>query len=168
MSANGDQIITLIALDGVKVSLSRKAAAHSEILSYTFGFEEEEDGPPEGGYGPVELPKFGSPVYQVAAEYLTQYAEEKMIPIADPEARPELVAPTFEENVPQVWYQEFVKKVGRDLPLLYSVRRAAQYLHIHDVSLFLVIIYFSKENNNEYRHLTIVASSFPFFISSPT
>lgn len=89
---------------------------------------------------PIPVGRVKAKALRAIVEFCILYSQEKMVDIPDPLASSfddplaELVKPTFEENVPQPQFRNFVNEIGKDLQFFYEVRSAADFLDIKPVS----------------------------------
>lgn len=117
-------MITLISRDDVKFYVPRSCAGGSRLVADALCFDDEEDDdePAVDGYKDVEIQRVLSPTLAKVVEFLRHYPIDPMVPIG------EVVRNTFEENVPQEWYRNYVDSM--ELCMMFAVREASNFMDI--------------------------------------
>lgn len=115
--------VILVSGDKTKIETSLAAIQHCELIKNALSHDEDSpDVPDTEVLGPVEIDRIdGDTLTQVVA-FLEQQAVNPMKELSDP------IANTFDDNVPQEFYNTFVDQMGQEG--LFRVREAANFMMI--------------------------------------
>ncbi|KAL7462266.1 hypothetical protein ACHAXS_005463 [Conticribra weissflogii] len=115
-----DMEIRLVSRDGKEFTLPYSGAKLSKLVENALDGKGDDADVEERT---VQIPKVEEECLSKVVEYLKHYQEEPMDEIRTP-----LEENTFEGNIKQQWYREFLE--GMDDPLLFELVTAANFMEI--------------------------------------
>mmetsp|Transcript_8105 Transcript_8105/g.14819 ORF Transcript_8105/g.14819 Transcript_8105/m.14819 type:complete len:187 (-) Transcript_8105:514-1074(-) len=117
-----DMEIKLVSRDGKEFALPYSGAKLSKLVENALDGKGDDADVDERT---VQIPKVEEECLSKVVEYLKHYQEEPMEEIKTP-----LEENTFEGNIKQQWYREFLE--GIDDPLLFELVTAANFMEIRE------------------------------------